>query len=113
MGEVPQALDLGLDVIGPIVDRRQDEFPRRMQALQRQLLLVVLDDHAINARLRGFAGASESDFPAGKRLQFQGDVLEDMPGIGSVPQPLKESAPLADAALGARSWWAASPSADR
>ncbi len=98
VGKVPQPLDLGLDVEGPIVDRRQDQFSRRMQACQRQLLLVVLDDHAINARLRGFAGPSESDFPAGQRLQFQGNVLEDMPGIGSVPQPLKKSAAFADAA---------------
>ena len=98
VGEVPQPLDLGLDVEGPIVDRRQNELPRRMQALQRQLLLVVLDDHAINARLRGLAGAPESDLPAGKRLQFQRNVFENVPGIGSVPQPLKESAPFADAA---------------
>ncbi len=43
-----------------------------------QLLVVVLDDHAINARLRGLAGPPESDLAAGKRLQFQRNVLENM-----------------------------------
>ena len=36
LGEVAQALDLGLGVEGPIVDRGQHEFPRRVQALPRQ-----------------------------------------------------------------------------
>ncbi len=98
MGEVAEALDLALDVIGPIVDRRQDEFPRRVQACQRQLFIVVLDDHAIDARLRGFTGTSETDFPAGQRLQFQRDVLENMPRVGPVPQPLKKTAACTDAA---------------
>ena len=42
-------------------------------------------------------------------LQFQGDVLEDVAGIGSVAEPLEEAAALADAAPVLDHAWAASP----
>ena len=61
VGQVAQPLDLGLDVEGPIVDGRQHQLPRRVQARPGQRLVLVLDDHAVNARLRGFAGAAEAD----------------------------------------------------
>ena len=35
---------------------------------------------------------------AGQRLHFEGDVLEDMRRVGAAIEPLKETAPLADAA---------------
>ena len=68
------------------------------QAVPGQRLLVVLDDDAVDARLGGLAGAAEADVDARQRLQFQGDVLEDMARIGAVAQSLEEAAPLADAA---------------
>ena len=83
---------------GPIVDGGQAQFAGDGQTPAAHRLLAILDDHFVDALLRGFAGLAEADFRACQRLKFQRDVLEDMAQVGAVAQALKEAAALADAA---------------
>ena len=98
VGEIPQPLDFSGDVERAIEHGRQQELAGDGKALAAHRFVGILDDDAINATFRRFAGLAEPHLGARKRLEFQGNVLEDVAEIGAVSQALKEPAPHADAA---------------
>ena len=69
-----------------------------MQALDGERLLLVLDDHLVDAAGVGLAGPAVADRRTGECLQLERDVLENVPHPRPTPKPLEEAAALADRA---------------
>ena len=79
-------------------DRGLDHPLSGMQALDCERLLLVLDRDLVDAARLRLAGPAEPDDGAGERLQFQGDVFEDVAEPGARAEPLEEPSALTDRA---------------
>ena len=73
-----QAGDGCIDVVGPVVHRRGDEFLGQLERLPAHLLFAVLDDHLVDAGFDRGRSAAESHRATCLGLQRQRCRFEDM-----------------------------------
>ena len=95
---LPQPLHLAGHVVRRVLDGGHDQPMRRVEALDREPLLLVFDHDLVDAAGLGLAGPAIAHGRPGERLQFKGHMLEHVPHPRSGPQPLEEAAALADRA---------------
>ena len=90
--------DLGRHVERGPLDRGHDEPLRRVQALDRERLLLVFDDDVVDAAVLRLPRPAVAHRRARQRLQLERHMLEHVPHPGAGPQPLEEPAAFADGA---------------
>ena len=89
-----QHLDRRVEVEGLVVDRGEQQFAAGVERQAGAFAVEVADDQLVDAARGRLAGASETVGQAGQAHQFEGDVLEDVPGPGALLQAAQETAAL-------------------
>src|SRR5690606_11731855 len=97
-GQVAQFVDRGLDIEFPVFNSRHDEVARRVQRGARNRFVPGADYDLVHAAHGGLAGPPQTARHAGKVLQLERDVFQDMARPGALAQALQETAALPYAA---------------
>ena len=80
------------------MDSSHDQVVRFLNRCPPDLFVVVFDNDLINPRFRRFASPAVADDRPGQRLQFNGDVFEDVPQPGAGVEAFKEPSSIAEPA---------------
>ncbi len=98
LGQLAQPGQCVRHVERPIVHGGQAQVAAGLQGGAAEILVLEFEGHLVNAVLGRLAGAAKADLGAGQRLQFEGDVFEDVRLPGAASQPREEAAARANAA---------------
>ena len=93
-------LELALEVeVGDVaIDEVVEQALGKTTGGEADVLLPVLVDDVVAAALAAAAGLAAGDLGAGKFLEFEGDVLEDVAHPGALAHALEEAARFAEGA---------------